>query len=131
MTLPASPTLSHHHRFPGESISHAVWVYFRFPLGPREEEAFLFVRGVMVFYEAIRTWGRTFGQPFANQLRRRCLRPGDTWHVDEVLLTIKPCGRDARDGVRSQRQPSRHQRCIGPQRARLRPSIGSRRPQAQ
>jgi hypothetical protein len=29
-----------------------------------------------------------FGPPYANQLRRRRPRPGDTWHLDEVLLTI-------------------------------------------
>jgi putative transposase len=30
-----------------------------------------------------------FGQPYANQLRRRRPRPGDKWHLDEVFLTIK------------------------------------------
>jgi len=29
-----------------------------------------------------------FGQSYANQLRRRCLRPGDKWHLDEVFLSI-------------------------------------------
>ena len=29
---------------------------------------------------------RRFGQAYANQLRRP--RPGDTWHLDEVFLTI-------------------------------------------
>jgi putative transposase len=29
-----------------------------------------------------------FGQPYANQLRRRQSRPGDKWHLDEVFLTI-------------------------------------------
>jgi hypothetical protein len=28
----AAPDLSKHHRFPGEIISHAVWLYCRFPL---------------------------------------------------------------------------------------------------
>jgi putative transposase len=44
-------------------MSHAVWLYFRFPLSPRDVEALLFVRGIIVSYEAIRTWGRTCGQP--------------------------------------------------------------------
>ncbi len=43
-----------HHRFPGEIISHAVWLYFRFPLSHRYVEELLFVRGVIVSYEAIR-----------------------------------------------------------------------------
>jgi putative transposase len=41
---------------------------------------------VIVSYEAIRKWCRKFGQPYANQLRRRP-RPGDKWHL-EVYLTI-------------------------------------------
>jgi putative transposase len=41
-----------------------------------------------VTYEAIRKWRRTFGQDYANQLRRRRPRTGDTWHLDEVCLTI-------------------------------------------
>jgi transposase-like protein len=33
--------------------------------------------------------GRTFGQTYANGLRRRRPRPGDTWHLDEVFITIQ------------------------------------------
>jgi putative transposase len=42
------------HRFPVEIISHAVWLYFRFCLSYRDVEELLFVRGVIVSYEAIR-----------------------------------------------------------------------------
>jgi len=76
-----------HHRFPAAIISHGVWRYDRFCLSHRDVEALLFTRGVIVTYEAIRTWGRKFGQSSAHQLRRRP-RPGDTRHVDEVFLTI-------------------------------------------
>ena len=31
-----------HHRFPGEIITHAVWLYFRFPLSHRDVEELLF-----------------------------------------------------------------------------------------
>jgi putative transposase len=48
----------------------------------------LFERGIDVTYEAIRQWCLKFGQDYANRLRRRRPRPGDTWHLDEVLLTI-------------------------------------------
>jgi len=44
------------HRFPAEIISHAVWLYFRFCLSYRDVEELLFVRGVIVSYEAIRKW---------------------------------------------------------------------------
>ena len=88
MTPPATPNLYKHHRFPGEIISHAVWLYFRFPLSHRDVEEILFVRGIIVSYEAIRKWCRKFGQQYANQLRRRRPRPGDKWHLDEVFITI-------------------------------------------
>ena len=88
MTPSAAPDLYKRHRFPGEIISHAVWLYFRFPLSHRDVEELLFVRGVIVSYEAIRKWCRKFGQQYAHQLRHRRPRPGDKWHLDEVLITI-------------------------------------------
>jgi len=63
-------------------------LYFRFCLSYRDVEELMLVRGVIVTYEAIRQWCRKFGQASANQLRRRRPRPGDTWHLDEVFLTI-------------------------------------------
>jgi putative transposase len=88
MTPSAAPDPYKHHRFPGEIISHAVWLYFRFPLSHRDVEELLFVRGVIVSYEAIRKLCRKFGQQYANHLRRRRPRPGDKWHLDEVFITI-------------------------------------------
>ena len=88
MTPSAAANPYKHHRFPGEIISHAVWLYFRFPLSHRDVEELLFVRGIIVSYEAIRKWCRKFGQSYANQLRRRRPRPGDKWHLDEVFITI-------------------------------------------
>jgi putative transposase len=88
MTCSATPNPYKHHRFPGEIINHAVWLYFRFPLSHRDVEELLFVRGVVVSYEAIRKWCRKFGQQYANQLRRRRPRPGNKWHLDEVFITI-------------------------------------------
>jgi putative transposase len=76
------------YRFPVEIISHGVWLYYRFCLSYRDVEELLFARGVLVSYEAIRQWWRKFGQAYANQLRRRRPKPGDTWHLDEVFLTI-------------------------------------------
>jgi len=63
-------------------------LYFRFCLSYRDVEELLFVRGVIVSYEAIRKWCRKFGQAYANAWRRRRPRPGDKWHLDEVFLTI-------------------------------------------
>jgi putative transposase len=88
MPLPATPERYKHHRFPAEVISHGVWLYYRFCLSYRDVEELLFVRGIMVTYEAMRRWCLKFGQAYANQLRRRRPRPGDKWHLDEVFLTI-------------------------------------------
>src|SRR5215468_6721991 len=87
-TQPATPQYKNH-RFPAEIISHAVWLYFRFCLSFRDVEELLLERGVTVTYEAIRKWCHKFGQQYANQLRRRRPRPGDKWHLDEMVLTIK------------------------------------------
>jgi putative transposase len=76
------------HRFPVEIISHGVWLSYRFCLSYRDVEELLFVRGVIVSYEAIRKWCRKFGQAYANQLRRRRPKLGDKWHLDDVFLTI-------------------------------------------
>ena len=76
------------HRFPPEVIGHAVWLYFRFPLGLRMVEEMLAARGITVSHETVRQWARKFGQALANQIRRRLPCPGDKWHLDEVVITI-------------------------------------------
>ena len=43
---------------------------------------------VIVSDETIRQWGLKFSQEFANTIRRRLPRPGDKWHMDEVVLKI-------------------------------------------
>jgi putative transposase len=75
-------------RFPVEIISHCVWLYHRFPLSLREVGEMMLQRGVTVSHESIRQWCATFGQTYANGLRRRRARPGDKWHLDEVFITI-------------------------------------------
>jgi putative transposase len=76
------------YRYPGEIISHAVWLYFRFTLSFRDIEELLAARGIFVTYETIRQWCLKFGQSFANEVRRRLPRPGDKWHLDEMYLKI-------------------------------------------
>src|SRR5262244_749618 len=76
------------YRFPAEIIGHAVWLYFRFPLGLRMVEELLAARGIIVSHETVRQWARKFGQQFANQIRRRLPRVGDKRHLDEVVLKI-------------------------------------------
>ncbi len=76
------------HRFPPVIIGHAVWLYFRFTLSYRDVEELLAEWGVIVTYETVRQWCRKFGQQYANELRHRRPRPGDTWHLDEIFISI-------------------------------------------
>jgi len=66
-----------------------VWLYHRFCLSFRDVEELLAERGVTVSYEAVRRWCLKFGQAFANKLRHRRGRLGDTGHLDERFVTIR------------------------------------------
>jgi putative transposase len=88
MNTPHATSLYKRHRFPAEIISHCVWLYYRFSLSYRDVEELMAERGVLLSHEAVRYWCWKFGQTYANQLRRRRPQPGDTWHLDEVFLTI-------------------------------------------
>jgi putative transposase len=87
MTTPACPSYAGY-RFPAEIISHAVWLYFRFPLSLRMVDELLAARGIIVSHETVRQWALKFGQVFANLIRRRLPAAGDKWHLDEVVITI-------------------------------------------
>ena len=52
-------------------------------------EDLLAERGIIVSYETIRQWCLKFGTKYANKLRKRQGRLGDTWFMDEVFVTIK------------------------------------------
>lgn len=77
------------YRFPPEIISYAIWLYHRFCLSFRDVEELLAERGVRVSYEAVRQWCLKFGPSFARKLRYRQGRLGDTWHLDEVFVSIQ------------------------------------------
>ena len=76
------------HRFPSQIIAHVVWLYLRFSLSLREVEEVMPERGIDVSYETIRRWTVKFGPLIAHMLRRRQPRPGDVWHLDEVVVKI-------------------------------------------
>jgi putative transposase len=84
----ARDPLYRRHRFPPEIISHAVWLYFRFPLSLRMVEEMLAARGICVTYETVRQWAMKFGKGFSNQIRQRSPARGDKWHLDEVVISI-------------------------------------------
>src|SRR5215207_2335305 len=84
MSPPAAKSPYAGYRFPAEVISHAVWLYFRFPMSLRMMEEMLAARGIVVSHETVRQWARKFGQDFAIGLRlgRR----------DHNLCGLHPCG---------------------------------------
>jgi putative transposase len=84
-----SKSLYHGHRFPAPVISCAVRWYFRFQLSLRDIEELLFERGVIVSYETIRRWGDKFGAGFAHLFKAARRKPGSTWHLDEVFVTLR------------------------------------------
>jgi putative transposase len=79
MTPLTSPSYAGH-RFPAEIISHAVWLYCRFPLSLRMVDELLAARGTMVSHETVRQWALKFGKVFANRIRRKLRCAGDKWH---------------------------------------------------
>jgi putative transposase len=87
MSSPRHPRYARH-RFPAEVISHAIWLYFRFPLSLRMVEEMLAARGIEVSHETVRQWALKFGHSFATQIRRRRPAPGDKWPLDEVVITM-------------------------------------------
>jgi putative transposase len=87
MTIGSDPRYRRH-RFPPEVISTAVWPYFRFPLSLRMVEEMPATRGIDVSHETVRRWAEKFGRDYAQQLRRRAICLGNTWHLDEVVITI-------------------------------------------
>ena len=88
MSSPSAASPYAGYRFPAEVISHAVWLYFRFPLGLRMVEEMLAARGIAVSHETVRQWALKFGQEFPARIRQRLPRIGDRWHSDEVVIKI-------------------------------------------
>ena len=69
------------YRFPAEIIGHAVWLYFRFPLGLRMVEELLAARGIIVSHETVRQWALKFGQhsPTRSVAACRVAATNGTW----------------------------------------------------
>src|SRR5919204_6705501 len=83
-----APLCYRRHRFPPEIIQHAIWLYLRFTLSYRNVEELLAERGLDISYETVRCWVLKFGPMIARQLRQRRPRPGNRWHLDEMVVRI-------------------------------------------
>src|SRR5215208_1966853 len=81
------PPLSYSgYRYPRDIIQRAVWMYLRFTLSFRDVEELLAERGIVVTYESIRRWVRTFGPVIARRLRAKRSQPHGRWHLDEMWI---------------------------------------------
>ena len=61
-----TPAISYkRHRFPPQIITHAVWLYYRFPLSLRLVEEMLLERGIVVSYDP----------PLGQEVRARVCSP--------------------------------------------------------
>lgn len=89
MTMKTKRSLYHGHRFPAAVVSQAVHRYFRFQLSLRDIEELLFERGIVVSYETIRRWCDKFGLSFAIRAKSARRKPGSTWHLDEMFVTLR------------------------------------------
>src|ERR687894_204844 len=77
------------HQFPAEIIRRAVWLYLRFTLSYRDVEELLAERGIETSYETVRRWVLKFAPAFARNLRRLRPKPTNTWHIDEMVISIQ------------------------------------------
>lgn len=74
--------------YPPSVVQHVVWLYLRFNLSLRDVEDLLAERGLDVSYETVRRWVARFGLAYARRLRSRRPKPCDTWHLDEMFVSI-------------------------------------------
>jgi transposase-like protein len=77
------------YRFPPKIIQHAIWLYLRFTLSLRDVKELLAERGIDVSHETIRRWVAVFGPMIARRLRAMRPKPHATWHLDEMLVSIR------------------------------------------
>jgi putative transposase len=82
-------SLYHGHRFPAAVISCAVRWYFLLQLCLRDIEQLLLELGVIVSYETIRRWCQKLARVLLNRVKAAGRKPGTTWHLDEVFVTLR------------------------------------------
>jgi putative transposase len=55
----------------------------------RNIEELFFERGVIVTYETNRCWCDKFSKGFARRAKAARPKPGNTWHIDEMFVTLR------------------------------------------
>lgn len=75
------------YRFPKEIIGHVVWCYYRLTASLRDIQVLMLQRGIEVSHETINQWIHVFGTMFINVLKKRKVKRGDKWHMDEQCVS--------------------------------------------
>jgi hypothetical protein len=96
------------YRYPAEIIAYGVWLYHRFPLSFREVEELALARRIVVSFRNDPSVVHHVRAYYARWLRRRRPQPGDTWHLDEVFITINGEQKYLWRGRRPRRHRARH-----------------------
>ncbi len=76
------------YQFPAVIIGEVVRLRYRFNLSLRDIPALVARSGIVVSHETVRQWCETSGPDYAKQVRRRRPRPGDKWHLDEMVIRM-------------------------------------------
>jgi len=58
-------------------------------LSLRDIDELLFERGIVVSYETVRRWCDKFGAAFAHRVKAVRRKPGNTWYLDELFVTLR------------------------------------------
>jgi len=79
-----------------------VWLRFRFNLSLRDIPDLMAARGIVLSHQTVKDWCDTFGEAYAKEIPRRRPRPGDKWHLDEMVVKINGVRRYLRRAVDQQ-----------------------------
>jgi putative transposase len=86
--VPESASPYRGHRFPGEVIARAVRLYPRFAPSFGDVEELPADRGVTASHQTVPRRAARFWASYAEERRRREVRAGPTWHLDETATRV-------------------------------------------
>lgn len=77
------------HCYPKSIILQAVYFKLRFTLSYRDVEEIMKMRGVQVDHATIQRWVHKFSPFIEAQIKKRKLRVGKSWRMDETYIKVK------------------------------------------
>jgi putative transposase len=77
------------HCYPKSIIIQAVYFKLRFALSHRDVEEIMKMRGVQVDHATIHGWVYKFSPFIEAQMKKRKVRVGKSWRMDETYIKVK------------------------------------------